>query len=230
VSDPGSLIPPSGTVPVFPLPNAVFYPGTVLPLHVFEPRYRAMVRDAAAGEELICVSLLMPGWDKCYEGSPPYHEVGTVGRLKNVQPLPDGRFLLQLLGLQRVRLGPVVQESPYRIAECHPIPEPPVEESDPAVRDAKLELLATQSQLAREMTDGPEPTILLDETVSFVAAVNGACATLPVEPAVRQALLEESDLMSRQRRVQALLEALLEGLLRSRLVDPDEDSPRFELN
>jgi Lon protease-like protein len=52
----------SGDVPVFPLPGVVFFPRTVLPLHVFEPRYRAMVRDAVRGEGLIAVSLLRPGW------------------------------------------------------------------------------------------------------------------------------------------------------------------------
>ena len=59
-------LPGAGIVPVFPLPNAVLFPRTVLPLHIFEPRYRAMVSDADAGDGMIAIALLEPGFEKDY--------------------------------------------------------------------------------------------------------------------------------------------------------------------
>ena len=72
----GSRISNSGLVPVFPLPDVVFFPGTVLPLHIFEPRYRSMVRDAVAGEGLIAMALLRPQWEQALTTHPPIHTVG----------------------------------------------------------------------------------------------------------------------------------------------------------
>lgn len=73
--------------PVFPLPNAVLFPDTVLPLHIFEPRYRQMIHDAANGDGRIAVALLEPGYEEEYEGAPAFHRVGTVGRIENLEQL-----------------------------------------------------------------------------------------------------------------------------------------------
>ena len=89
-------------VPLFPLPGAVLFPDTVLPLHIFEPRYRRMVEDVRAGDGRIAIALLRQGWEEGYEGRPAIHDVGTVGRIRDLEPLPDGRFNLALVGLQRV--------------------------------------------------------------------------------------------------------------------------------
>ena len=62
-------------IPIFPLPNAVLFPGVFLPLHIFEPRYRAMVADALEGDRLIGMMLLKPGWESDYEGRPPVYPV-----------------------------------------------------------------------------------------------------------------------------------------------------------
>lgn len=200
-------------MPVFPLPNVVFFPRTVLPLHVFEPRYRQMVRDATAGEGLIAVSLLRPGWEATYAGSPAFHLVGTIGRIEDLEPLPDGRFHLRLVGLQRARLGDVMRETPYRVVRAMPLPETPVDESEPAIVKAKLDLLASHGCLLRELTDRPEFGSVLDERVPFETAVNGACANLPVDPALRQELLEEPDLRARQVRAAEVLDEILARVL-----------------
>jgi len=68
-------------VAVFPLPDVVFFPRTVLPLHVFEKRYRAMVKDALAADSRLAVALLQPGWQVGYEGSPAFYDVATIGRI-----------------------------------------------------------------------------------------------------------------------------------------------------
>jgi Lon protease-like protein len=206
--------PASGTVPVFPLPAVVFFPHTILPLHVFEARYCAMVRDAVEGDGIIAVSLLRPGWDADYEGSPAFYEVGSAGRIEDLDPLPDGRFLLRLVGLQRIAFGEVVKGSPYRVVRFRALGETSVDESDPEVRAAKLDLLASHGCLLRELTSHDSAGVVLDERIPFETAVNGACANLPVDPALRQALLEENDLRERQRRAAALLNEVLERVLR----------------
>ena len=81
-------------------------------------------------------------------------------------------------------------------------PEVGGDDASPGIRAAKLDLLASHGCLVRELTDRGGQGIVLDERIPFDTAVNGACANLPVDPAVRQALLEESDLLRRHARVE----------------------------
>jgi len=206
-------MPVSRTIPVFPLPDVVFFPGTVLPLHVFETRYRAMVKGALASDGTIAVALLRPGWEERYAGNPEYFPVATAGRMEDLEATPDGRYYFKLAGRVRLRLGEVVRETPYRLVHTEEIPEPPVDESDPWIRRAKLELLASQVSLARLLTGSDVPRLILDERISFASAVNGACASLPTEATVRQALLEVDDLLERHRRAMELLDEILKRVL-----------------
>lgn len=91
-------------VPIFPLPSTVLLPGEVLPLHIFEPRYRDMVRDALASHRVIGMVSVLPGHELEHLARPPVNEVGCVGLIAQHQELPDGRFLLWLLGLERFRI------------------------------------------------------------------------------------------------------------------------------
>ena len=207
---------PSGLVPVFPLPRVVFFPRTVLNLHVFEPRYRAMVQDAVAGEGLIAVSLLKPGWEEDYEGNPAFHHVGTVGRIEDLERHPDGKFDMRLVGLQRVRLGEVVKQTPYRVVRARVLREIEVDENAPESRTGKLDLLASHGCLLRELSEEGESPIVLDERIPFETAINGACANLPVDPEIRQSLLEEDRMMERFRRVAELQDEVLQRVLHLR--------------
>src|SRR5437762_6507133 len=94
----------AGLARMFPLPNLVFFPQVMQPLHIFEPRYRQMTADALAGDRLITLVLLRPGWEADYEGRPALHAVGCLGRIVAEQQLADGRYNLLLRGLRRVRL------------------------------------------------------------------------------------------------------------------------------
>ncbi len=217
-------------VPVFPLPNVVFFPKVVLPLHVFETRYRELVRDATDGEGLIAISLLHEGFEENYEGSPPFHSIGTVGKIEELNVLDDGRMLLRLVGLQRVELNKVVQERPYRRVQMRPLGETPVEESSDEVQSAKLELLASQSALLRELRRGPGESFVMDDRVPFEAAVNSACAHLPIDPAIRQSLLEENELVVRQQRASSLLDQALERVLQLKAMRSDHPSSKADLN
>ena len=200
-------------IPVFPLPDVVFFPETVLPLHVFETRYRAMVKDALAADRSIAVALLRPGWEQQYAGSPACFQIATAGRIEELEMTLDGRYYFKLAGPVRVRLGEVLREAPYRIVRDEEIPERSVDESNPSIRSGKLELLATQACLVRELTGNDIPNLVLDERMSFAAAVNGACASLPTEAAIRQELLELDDLTKRHRRATEMFDDVLKRVL-----------------
>ena len=123
----------SGVVPLFPLPNVVFFPGTKLPLHIFEPRYQQMLHDARESEQLICIVLLdrrkqMPPHMK---GSPPVHTMAGLGRLTRVERLPNGLFNIDLFGLTRVRIMKELEsDKPYRLAQVKTIQDEPSELAD----------------------------------------------------------------------------------------------------
>lgn len=173
-----------------------------------------MVRDATAGEGVIAVSLLLPGWEENYGGSPAFHDVGTLGRIEDLEALADGCFNLRLVGLQRVAFREVVKAEPYRVLRVRPLGETCVNEADPAIRQGKLDLLASHGCLLRELMQSEGHGVVLDERIPFETAVNGACANLPVDPSLRQRLLEEDDLRERHRRAATLLNEVLERVLR----------------
>ncbi len=126
---PSNLGPFSGTARLFPLPNLVLFPHVVQPLHIFEPRYRQMVRDALAADRLLALVLLRPGWENDYEGKPPIHAVACMGRILAEQRLKDGRYNLMMRGLSRVRLVEELDgKMPYRTARVEVL----VEEVPPA--------------------------------------------------------------------------------------------------
>src|ERR1043165_7426287 len=104
-----AVVPPPAdalaALPIFPLPNCVLLPGGLLPLHVFEPRYREMTRDCLAGHHLIAVARLRPGYESTYYGRPPVYERCGVGKIICSEELPDGRFALLLRGIARVEIA-----------------------------------------------------------------------------------------------------------------------------
>jgi Lon protease-like protein len=191
----------------------VLFPQTVLPLHIFEPRYREMVRDAQAGDGMIAIALLEAGFEKDYAGSPAIHTLGTIGRIEQLQQLPDGRSNLNLVGLVRVELSEIPSSKPYREARFTPLAEAEVDENDLEIRNSKLELLAAQGYLMREIHDGTGTSIPMIEDLPYASAVNGSCANLPSLPTVRQELLALDDLRERCRRVSGLLNEVLERVL-----------------
>jgi uncharacterized protein len=94
----------SGKVRLFPLPNLVLFPHVMQPLHVFEQRYRMLLEDALAGDRLIAMAALAPGWENDYEGRPTLYPMACLGRVAAQCRLPDGTYNMLVLGVQRVRL------------------------------------------------------------------------------------------------------------------------------
>jgi len=104
-------------IPIFPLPNLVFFPKTFVPLHIFEARYRKMVEDASAGKNLIGMVLLKEGWESDYFGNPRVHEIACAGKIEQTEKLADGKYNVLLYGMTRIEILRFVQDEPYRIAQ-----------------------------------------------------------------------------------------------------------------
>jgi Lon protease-like protein len=130
----GPKAPPPETVqvpdviPIFPLPRIVLLPSEVLPLHVFEPRYVELVRDAVASHRVIGMVEVLPGHEDELPHSPPVREIGCVGFIAADEELEDGRFLMWLLGLERFRIERELEVSTsYRQVQVRyqPTPESP---------------------------------------------------------------------------------------------------------
>jgi hypothetical protein len=187
-------------IPVFPLPDVVLFPGVFLPLHIFEMRYREMVKDSLAGDRLIGVSLLRPGWDHDAEGRPAIYPIGCVGLISHVEELPDGRYNMVLRGVEKFR---VVREEEqtraYRRAAVDYFEERMTDADRESVRRQRHQL----ERLLTAVADAPEqtfPSNLSDEEV-----INALAQYLDLEPIERQALLEQDGVA---RRCGALIELL----------------------
>src|ERR1043165_3733918 len=107
----------TGQARLFPLPNLVFFPYVMQPLHIFEPRYRQMTVEALQGDRFIALVLPLPGWEKNYQGKPAIHPIACIGQILAEHCLEDGCFNILLRGQARIR---ILEELPtdklYRIA------------------------------------------------------------------------------------------------------------------
>lgn len=122
------LIDYSQLIPVFPLPNVVLFPKAVVPLHVFEPRYRSMIADALRGNHLIAMALLGDGFEASYHTlEAPIYPVVCVGSVMKCEELCGGRYNLLIRGIDRAQVQHEDVEKRYRRAALQPIVpiEPP---------------------------------------------------------------------------------------------------------
>ena len=190
-------------LPLFPLPTVVLFPNVFLPLHIFEPRYREMVADALAGDRVIGMVLLRPGWEQNYEGRPPVYSVGCSGLITHFEKLPDGRFNIMLRGLERFRVARENHERSYRCALAEPLHEAPLTRGDRELLRTlrgKLEALLAPT-VERTGADASSASALSDEDF-----VNALAQYLDLEPLEKQALLERNCLRSRAESLLELLE------------------------
>lgn len=194
------------TLPVFPLPTVVFFPGTILPLHIFEPRYKQMLQDAQEAHGIIAMALMMSGWEAEYYDSPEVHSIGCAGRISEVTPLEEGRSNIKLAGIARVLFESFDSESPYRVARVRPLPERVPEEGSEAVTSAKRELVAAYTMLLAQTTGRPPISDLSAATgTPLQPLVNTLCAHLDVPVAMKQELLRIDDVLDRCRAVTRML-------------------------
>lgn len=204
LTEPGSEL----LLPLFPLPNVVFFPSTRMPLHVFEPRYRKMIGDVLGGGEQFGIVLLRPGWETNYYGAPSVHQVGTLGTIEQAVTLDDGRYNILVRGDARFRIVEEICESPYRVArvivdletDCEP---------DEAVVQRKWLVDLSQRYLEFLPDQGQIPEL---ETGSLEAITNALVMSLNLDTEEKQELLEIDKLATRIVRVASELESRIASL------------------
>lgn len=196
------------TIPLFPLPNAVLFPGVLLPLHIFEERYRDMVRDTENSDsKMIGMVLLRGDWQEKYYGQPEIFAIGCAGRMVQSERLDDGRYNILLQGVREFEVGSELGETAYRRARVS-WRSPPSEELPGnlrgEVRSVTERFLADRDvELARRL--------LADPSVSDEMLVNFLSYAIDCPPMEKQALLEASSLGDRAGRLCQILEFALGG-------------------
>jgi hypothetical protein len=192
-------------VPIFPLPHAVFFPKTALPLHIFEPRYRVMIEDAAKHDKLIAIVLLKDGWEKDYFGAPAVHDIACVGKIQKQEKLSDGKYNIVLYGLQRARIVDFVQEEPYRVARIEYLHDRLFTDEDfdeSSVTEEFVELV--QKYLEAIGVQNAEDILQLRKN-SIESIVNQVASIIDFSSDEKQTLLELDSLEQRCEQVKLLL-------------------------
>jgi hypothetical protein len=198
-------------VPIFPLPDVTFFPHTLLPLHVFEARYRAMVMDSLARDRRLCVVKLRPGYEANYADRPAVYAVGGVGEIVSWERLANGRYNILVRGDARVRIDrELPTDTLYRMVGATVLqdgsPKGDVTASLTRIRAACAALLSALDR-PRDLLD----TALAEGQPSGVVADRIAAAVIP-DPTLRQELLELLDVDVRAERVATAVETLVREL------------------
>ena len=207
-----------GRLPMFPLPGVVLFPHALLPLHIFEERYKKMARDLLSSNRYLAVALLdgrneAKRDDVRPEVHPDVHPIMGVGEVVMAHELPDGRFNLVVRGRARVRLiEEVVSQEPYRLISAALLPDLPV--TAPAeLADSDQALRALVGRLADALPDGGEllrQVVASQETPEQLADVLAAALVPDAER--RQKLLETRDVVRRVEVVTAEVVAMTERI------------------
>lgn len=176
------LILPQTPVPMFPLAGAFLFPHQALPLHIFEPRYRAMVNDLLDSPGRFVVATQQDTTDPEVD-LPDVLPVAGLGEIVKHERLPDGRFMIWILGLARVRLAEVPSDRAYRLVRCLPF----AEEEVPAKERAPLaEALraAMSSRVQGPLPPGAPTSLLADLLLQAIRPSAEVLARAFTEPSI----------------------------------------------
>jgi len=213
----GETIHVPDVIPVFPLENTVLLPGEVLPLHIFETRYRDMVKDALAGHRVIGMVQSLPANFGDDVGAAKVRDVGCLGLIAQHQELPDGRFLMWLLGVERFQIDEELSPATaYRQVRVHYTPTEQSAQRLAGIQPLRQELRtllprlvdiddSTRQMLARQMSD-----------VTDTQLVALACQILELGADRKQQVLEAPSLADRFLMV-------YEDVYRHLELNPDDD-------
>ncbi|HKQ69569.1 MAG TPA: LON peptidase substrate-binding domain-containing protein [Polyangiaceae bacterium] len=211
------LAPALDALPIFPLPQTVLFPGALLPLHVFEPRYRTLVKDALATHKAMAIALICEGGERDLHRHPAIEPIAGVGVIIDHVELPDGRYNILLHGRARVRMQELPFIPPYRRARAQALA---AVASEPAPHDVTA-LLASAAAFAADIrARDPEFDFRIPPHTPPAAAADLAAHHLILDARERQSILETLDVGVRVLRTTealALQHAALQGKARGPL-------------
>lgn len=206
---------PPLTLPIFPLPDVTFFPHTMLPLHVFEARYRAMITDALARDRKIAVVRLKPGFEASYAGKPPVFLVAGAGEIVSWERLATGRYNILVKGEWRVRIeSELPTDTLYRIVTAQPLDDVvPTGDISPALARIR-DLCGRLLQALDRPSDLLDAALAADQKPGVIAD-RIAAAVVP-DPDLRQELLETREVARRLERLGGALQDLVKQLREGR--------------
>ena len=216
-------------IPLFPLPSTVFYPGTPLPLHIFEPRYRQMTADALEGERKIGMVLLKPDWEAAYFDRPEIFPMGCVGSIEKEIRHPDGKYNFTLVGLRRFRILREVDGKLYRCAEIDLLEEQneqEIGEKPNVTRDGLIERYREfTSLIPKNNSLKEEPDWNLGNLLSQF--VDRFAYRLDLSLEQKQTFLEEPDVLRRAEFLHDFLKMKIDLVRLSKIRNITPDSARW---
>jgi Lon protease-like protein len=192
------------SIPIFPLPTVVLFPNVFLPLHIFEPRYRQMIAEALAGDRIIGMVLLRPGYEGEYEGAPPVYATGCSGLITHAERLDDGKYNLVLRGLEKFEIRseePAAAGRLYRSAVIAPLDDSMRDGERDQLRHERKRLQHLLTPLFHDTLNRYLPEAMPDEDL-----VNALAQYLEFAPVEKLALLERQGPLARCRSMVELLE------------------------
>ncbi len=200
-------------LPLFPLPNVVLFPRTHLPLHVFEPRYRAMMDHAMEGDRRLGICHLREGYESEYFGSPAVFRIMTAARILYADKLDDGRWNILVEGIERVELKEELAPDPFRVGRVEPIAEEIPANERETTNEWMRRVAEAAETIADHLTNGKRVLSNLVNTHQHPAVVGDIVASaLVMESYARQSILEEPNILRRLRLINIQLQLLAHEL------------------
>jgi len=189
------------TIPIFPLEDVMLFPEMSVPLHIYEPRYKAMIADALKGNHVIGMVLLRPGYEKDYDRSPSVFQVGCAGVINEVEELPNGEYNIVLGALTKYRITREEASKPYRVAHVTAI-------ADTTSQTDKAALSARRKRLEGLIQESGGRTGLrgIPDGISDERLVNGISQLAHIDELDRERLLEQPNPLARADALIAILE------------------------
>ncbi|MEQ1756786.1 MAG: LON peptidase substrate-binding domain-containing protein [Vicinamibacterales bacterium] len=187
-------------IPLFPLPNVAVLPYLQLPLHIFEPRYKEMLADALAGNRVIGIVQIQPGFEADYQGRPPIFGIGCAAIVVANDRQPDGEFDIVVRGFVKFRIMSESGDKAYRVARVEPIPELLDEPARTALHEQRPAL-----EQALTMFLGAAPNSLRLPVMTDEDLVNTLVMSLEFDTVDRQLLIEQPGVLARANKLAEML-------------------------
>ncbi|MDB4650417.1 LON peptidase substrate-binding domain-containing protein [Pirellulaceae bacterium] len=174
-------------VPLFPLADVILFPGQILPLHVFEPRYRKMTHDLLDGSGEFVIGTVLEDGQQLLGDVAPTQEIAGLGRLERYEKLDDGRYMIVIVGQSRVKANPIKSEKPYPMAEITQLDDH---------SDVDPDTIADLKHILAEKQDQEIPN-----AATVVQLIDILIMTTQLEPAQRYNFFSEIDLNKRAKKI-----------------------------
>ncbi|MCB9730468.1 MAG: LON peptidase substrate-binding domain-containing protein [Deltaproteobacteria bacterium] len=178
-------------LPLFALPEYTLFPHTLVPFHVFEPRYVSMIDHCLADRRLLVVAGLEPGWERWRDGEAPTFTIGGLGRIVSDRRLGDTRTNIFVHCIARVRIVREYQREPFRVVDARELHDDRAIDRPETVRAAADRVLGLVASLARELgSEGAALGKVLSSSDDPVVLSHRLASVVVDDPAERQQLLE----------------------------------------